>query len=77
MATDFQLVLNCTSEEYSVATIDPTFNLGAFYVIPIVLKLKFVRKHTEDHPIHMGPILIHHRMNYASYSYFANQLVNL
>ena len=25
----------------------------------------------------MGPILIHHRMNYASYSYIANQLVNL
>ena len=81
LATDFlldQLVLNCTNEEFSVATIDPTFNLGDFYVTPIVFKSKkFVRKHTGDHPIYMGPILIHHRMNYSSYSYFANQLVDL
>ena len=81
LATDSQLdqlVINCTGEHYSVATIDPTFNLGDFYVTPIVFKSKkFVRKHSEDHPICMGPILIHHRMNYASYSYFANQLVNL
>ena len=25
----------------------------------------------------MGPILIHSRINYTSYSYFSNQLVNL
>ena len=78
LATDFQLdqlVVNCTND---VATIDPTFNLGDFYVTPIVFKSKkFVRKRSEDHPMYMGPILIHHRMNCASYSYFANQLVNL
>ena len=40
-----QLVINCTGEDYSIATVDPTFNLGDFYVIPIVFKSKkFVRK---------------------------------
>ena len=57
LATDFQLdqlVINCTTDEHSVA-------------IPIIFKSKkFVRKRSEDHPIYMCPILIRHRMNYAS-----------
>ena len=73
-----QLSINCTGEEFTVATVDPTFNLGHFYVTPLVFQLKqFVKKHTEEHPIFLGPLLIHNRLNYASYSYFAHQIVSL
>ena len=78
LATDHQLKqmeVNCTGENFSIVTVDSTFNLGEFYVTPIVfLQKKFVRKHTEQHPIYLGPLLIHQRM---TYSYFATQLAIL
>ena len=81
LATDHQLKqmeVNCADENFSIVTVDPTFNLGEFYVTPMVfMQKKFVRKHTEQHPICLGPLLIHQRMNYSSYCYFATQLAIL
>lgn len=81
LATDHQLKqveVNCIGENFSIVTVDPTFNLGDFYVTPVVfMQKKFVRKHTEQHPICLGPLLIHQRMNYSSYCYFASQLAIL
>ena len=73
-----QMEVNCTDENFSIVTVDPTFNLGEFYVTPMVfMQKKFVRKHTEQHPICLGPLLIHQRLNYSSYCYFATQLAIL
>ena len=55
-----QLSINWTGEEFTVANVDPTFNLGHLYVTPLVLQVKqFVKKHCEEHPIFLGPLLIH------------------
>ena len=70
--------VNCTDENFSIVTVDPTFNLGEFYVTPVAFtQKKFVKKHTNQHPIGLGPLLIHQRMNYLSYCYFATQLTIL
>ena len=79
LATDLQLKqlqFCCTDlEDFSVLSVDPTFNLGAFYVTPIVFLHKaFISKRTQKAPIFLGPILIHQRMNAEAYSYFAYQL---
>ena len=62
VATDHQLKqmeVNCTDKNFSIVTVDPTFNLGEFYVTPMVFKQKkFVRKHTEQHLICLGPQFI-------------------
>jgi hypothetical protein len=40
--------------------IDRTFNLGCFFVTSIVYKnTRVVRRETNDHPIFLGPILLH------------------
>ena len=80
LATDLQLKqlqFCCTDpEEFSVLCFgDPTFNLGAFYVTPVVFLHKaFISKRTGNAPIFLGPTLIHQRMNTEAYSYFAYQL---
>ena len=54
-----QMEVNCTDENFSIVTVDPTLNLGEFYVTPmVVMQKKFVRKHTEQHPICLGPLQI-------------------
>ena len=66
--------VNCADENFSIVTVDPTFNLGEFYVTPVVfMQKKFIRKHMEQHPICLGLLLIHQIMNYSSYCYFATQ----
>jgi len=71
-----QLEINCTGDTFSVMTIDPTFNLGNFFVTPMVFKMnQFQRKHSASNPVCLGPILLHQRQQYGSFAYFASQLV--
>ncbi len=79
LASDTQLKqvqLCCTDpSSFSVLSVDPTFNLGSFYVTPLVFLHKaVVSRRTGKHPIFLGPILIHQRMNTEAYSYFAHHL---
>ena len=79
LATDMQLKqlqLCCTDPNlFSVVSIDPTFNLGSFFVTPAgFLHKAFVSKRTMKHPIFLGPVLVHWRMNFEAYSFFAYQL---
>ena len=79
LATDTQLKqlqLCCTDpNNFSVLCIDPTFNLGSFYVTPMVFLHKaVVSKRTQKHPVFLGPILIHQRLNMEDYSYFAHHI---
>ena len=56
-------------------SVDPTFNLGTFYVTPLVFLHKaVVSRRTGKHPIFLGPILILQRMNTKAYSYFAHHI---
>ena len=83
LATDeqlHQLVLNCTQEKnFGVMHLDPTFNLGDFYVTPIVFPLVNYthRKSKGGCPTFIGPVLIHHQMQHSTYSYFLNQIISL
>ena len=64
LATDLQLKqvqFCCTDpENFSILSVNPTFNLGEFYVTPVVFLHKaFVSKRTGKPPVYLGPILIH------------------
>ena len=64
LCTDEQLkemIRNCTDPDlFSPISIDPTFQLGDFFVTLIVFPLCYmVSKHTGNSPIYLGPILIH------------------
>ena len=76
LATDEQLqelVVNCTQQQsFGIMHLDPTFNLGNVFVAPIVFPLVCYtqRKTSGGAPSFIGPILLHHQMNYGTYSYF-------
>lgn len=62
----------------SVIGVDPTFNLGDFYVTPTVYEHKLIiNKVTRKHPCFIGPTMIHIDRKYGSYYYFASQLRKL
>ena len=48
----------CTSSSNSVLSVDPTFNLGLFYVTPTTYHNLLVTTKNGNHPILLGPILI-------------------
>ena len=49
----------CTGDLTSVLSIDPTFNLGSFYVTPTTYHNLLVTNKNGSHPILLGPTLIH------------------
>lgn len=64
------------SDDFGILTVDTTYNLGQFYVTPTTyphLMLEDIS--TRKHPAILGPVLVHQRMNFASFNYFANTLV--
>lgn len=61
---------------FGILTADPTYNLGQFYVTPITyphLMLEDVS--SKKHPSILGPILVHQRMDFATFNYFASTLI--
>ena len=59
----------------SVLGIDPTFNLGDFYVTVGVFEHKLVKnKVTGKHPIFLGPTMIHQDRKHGTYHHFASQI---
>ena len=82
LVTDQQLndlVKFCTSpDEFTVITVDPTFNLGDFDVTPLMYRHLFLRsERTRKSPVFVGPMLIHYRKDFATFLYFASTLVGL
>lgn len=80
LTTDAQLhelVLNCT-RKFGIMHLDPTFNLGNFFVTPIVFPLvEYIHRKNKGCPTFMGPVLIHQEMHHGVYNYFLNQLVSI
>ncbi len=82
LATDQQLsdierfCANGQSTNCSVLGIDPTFNLGDFYVtVTTYENLMLINKKTSKHPVLIGPMLVHQTRTYDTYFYFASQLL--
>ena len=73
------LVRFCTHPtDFSVLTVDPTFNLGAFDVTPTTyrhLLLENVRSGSP--PVLIGPTLVHYRNTFHTYLFFAASLIGL
>ena len=57
----------------SVLGVDPTFNVGDFYVIPTTYEHKLLRnRKTSKHPVFIGPVMIHQNQKHGTYYYFAS-----
>ena len=67
----------CTNDPFSVVSVDPTFNLGPFYVTPITYQNLLVQSGRGGHPIILGPVLIHQTKTFRPFHYFASTLIRL
>uniref|UniRef100_A0A1X7SJT8 MULE transposase domain-containing protein n=1 Tax=Amphimedon queenslandica TaxID=400682 RepID=A0A1X7SJT8_AMPQE len=80
LCTDQQLLdleRFCTQEDFSTISVDPTFNLGSFYVTPISFQNLLVQTTSQSHPVILGPILIHQTKLFRPFHYFASTLTRL
>ena len=80
LATDQQLTdleRFCTGNESSVLFVDPTYNLGPFYVTPTTFRNLTVETKQNSHPILLGPILVHQTKTFRPFHYFASTLIRL
>lgn len=82
LSRDWQLddlIRFCTTPgNFSVLTVDPTFNLGNSDVTPTAyhqLLLKTVRYGSS--PVFIGPTMIHYRKTLSKYIFFASSLIGL
>ena len=61
-------------QNYGILTVDPTYNLGQFYVTATTYPHLMLQDVTsQKHPSILGPVLVHQRMDFASFNYFSNQ----
>ena len=67
----------CTNSPSSVLSIGPTFNLGPFYVTPTTYHNLLVKTDRGNHPIVLGPVLIHQTKTFQPFHYFASTLIRL
>ena len=80
VATDQQLCdleRFCLGTPTSVLSVDPTFNLGPFYVTPITYHNLLLKTKNGNHPIMLGPVLIHQTKQFRPFHYFASTLIRL
>ena len=63
-------------EEFGILTADTIYNLGHFYVTPTTYPhLMLEDTSTRKHPSMLGPVLVHQRMQFASFKYLGSTLV--
>ena len=71
------MVKFCWDEDvFGIVTIDPTFLLGDFDVTIFKyrqLLMQCIR--SSEHPVFIGPVMIHYKKLFASYLFFASSLV--
>ena len=62
----------------SVLGINPTFNLGDFYVTPTTYEHMLLKNgKTGKHPVFIGPRMVHQNRKHDTYYYFASQVPGL
>ena len=69
----------CTSDtKFGIVTIDPTFSLGEFDVTVTTYRhLVLQCKRSCEHPVFIGPVMIHYKKSFATYLFFASTLLGL
>ena len=75
LATEQQLIdmerFCCDPYQFSIFSVDPTFNLGKFSVTPTVFKNCLVEDtKTHNSPIVLGPLLVHYHKTFRTYNFF-------
>lgn len=73
----FDIERFCTDESASVLSVDTTFNLGPFYVTPTTYHNLLVKTDRGNHPIVLGPVLIHHTKTFRPFHYLASTMIRL
>lgn len=74
---DMVRFLTC-NHHFSVLTVDTTYKLGEFYVTPMTYHHLMVEDiKTKKHPIMLGPLLVHQKVDFPSFNYFASTLIGL
>ncbi len=80
LATNQQLIdlerFCCGQNSTSVLSVDPTFNLGSFYVTPTTYQNLMIENDKRTHPLHLGPILIHHTKTLRPFHYFSSTIIS-
>ena len=73
------LVRFCTNPSvFSILTLDPTFNLGAFDVTPTTYRHLLLESICSGSPPALiGPIMVHYRKTFHTYLFFAATLIGL
>lgn len=62
--------------QFGILTVDPTYNLGKFYVTPVTYPHLMLEDVTsKQHPLILGPVLVHQRMEFATFNYFISSLI--
>ncbi len=65
-------------DNFSVLTVDPTFNLGDFDVTPTTYRHGLlISARSGRNPVMIGPVMIHYRKTFHTYVFFAATLVGL
>ena len=80
LATDQQLSdveHFCTGSKTSVLSVDPTYNLGSFYVTPTTFNNLLVETNRNSNPAILGPLLVHQTKTFRPFHYFGSTLVRL
>ena len=67
----------CTTEQCTVLCIDPTFNLGDFDVTITTYQHPMLVNSNRNHPVMMGPVMIHKQKKFETYHFFVSSLVSL
>lgn len=67
----------CTGNPSSVLSIDPPFNLGAFYVTPTTYHNLLVETTGGNNPILLRPVLIHQTKTFRPFHSLASALIRL
>lgn len=63
------LVKFCTKEKFTILQVDPTYNLGNFYVTTSQYEnLLLLTKEGNVHPAMLGPILVHQKKEQQTYA---------
>ena len=64
------------NHHFGVLTIDTTYNLGEFYVTPLVYPhLMLDDIETGKPPMLLGPVLVHQTVDFSAFHYFASTLI--
>ena len=80
VSTDQQLLdieRFCTGESACVLSVDTTFNLGPYYVTPTTYQNLLVKTDRGNHPVILGPVLIHHTKTFRPFHYLASTMIRL